>query len=78
MTGGVEESGILSHGLGQTRTLYRVLQSPFFVTIAPEDDAGVVAVAFDHPLQESEMFVVDAHQSVLVDDQDTFAVADVE
>ena len=38
----------------------------------------MVAVALNHPLQKSEMFLVDAHQTVLVNDKNAFAVADVE
>ena len=38
----------------------------------------MVAITFDHPLQQAQMFLVDTHQTVLIDDQHTLAVADIE
>ena len=78
MARGVEEFRIFAHGLGHTDTLNRVLQSPFLVAVAPEDDAGVVAVALDQALQQPQVLLVDTHQTVLVDYQDTLSVANVE
>ena len=77
-TGGVIELCIFAHRLGQTGALDGVLQSPLLVAVAPEDDRRMVPVALDHPLQQSQVLLVDAHQAVLVDDEDALTVADIE
>ena len=38
----------------------------------------MIAVALNHPLQQSQMLIINSRQSVLVDDEDALAVADVE
>ena len=76
-TGGVEKAGIFPHRFSHTGPLNGILQSPFLIAIAPQDNAGVVAVTFDHPFQEAQVFLVDTHQSVLVDDEDTLPVTDI-
>ena len=38
----------------------------------------MVAVALDHALQQAKMLIVDAHQAVLLNDEDALTVANVE
>ena len=78
LSGGVDQPGILSHGRSDAGALNGILHAPLLVAVAPEDDAGVVAVAAYHTLQQSQVLVVDTRQAVLVDDEYALTVADVE
>ena len=75
---GVEQFGIFPHGSCYACSLNRILDAPFLVAVAPQDDGGVVAVALDHTLQQSEVLLVDTSQSVFVNHQYSLSVADVE
>ena len=77
VTRGVHEPGISPHSLGHPTALLGILHAPLFVAIAPQNDGGMVTVAPDHILQQAQLGVVDARQTVLVDDQHPLTVADV-
>ena len=38
----------------------------------------MITITFDHPLQQAQVFFVDTHQTVLVDDEDSLTIADIE
>ena len=69
--------GVGAHGSCHTDALLVILESPFFVAVTPQEDTRMIAVPLDHPLQQTKVLVVDAHQSVLIDDEYSFTVADI-
>ena len=77
-TGRVQQMHIGLHLLHDLPAADVVLQAPFFVAHAPEDDAGVVPSPADQFFKQAELFGSSPHQAVLVDEQDTQAVADVQ
>ena len=77
-SGRIQTVAVLPHGLCDLRPLDVPLQPPFFVSNAPEDDGGVVAVPFDHTFQEPDMFLVYAGKAVLLQYQDTQTVTGID
>ena len=75
---GVHQPDVGPHGLGNAAALLGVLHAPLLVAAAPEDDAGVVAVAAYHAVEQPQVLVVDAREAVLVDHQHPQSVADVQ
>ena len=69
---------VFAHGLGDACSELIPLQSPFFVSDAPQDDRRVVPVAADHASEKLSMFLVDACKAVLLDDEDAETVAYVQ
>ena len=38
----------------------------------------MIPIAFDHPLQQTQVFLVDTHQTILVDHEDTLTITGIE
>ena len=73
----VEPVAIFPHGCSNPDSPVVPFNCPFFVADTPQDDARVIAVALYHPLQQPDMFPIDPHQPVLLNDQNTQTVAQV-
>ena len=69
---------IFPHGFRDAAAEVVPLDSPFLVAHAPEYDARVVPVPFDHPLKKACMLLVDSRETVLLDDQYAQPVAGVQ
>ena len=69
---------IFSHSSSNPCTLNGILDAPFLVAIAPENDRRMIAIALNHVLQQAQMFCIDTCQSVFIDNEDTFSVTDIQ
>ena len=78
VAGGVEQGGMCPHCLGHPAAGDAVFHPPFLVAVAPEDDARVVAVAAYHSPEQAQMLLIHPGKAVLVNNENSFAVADVQ
>jgi len=77
-TGGIETTDRGLHGCGHSLARGRALRAPLLVGKRPDEDAGVIAVAFDEAFKTVGIGGVTAQQAVFVHHQHAQPVAGFE